>query len=520
MDLQPLAFLGLSQKFPFVAFFVAVCGKGLLRPGASDVMASSKGAFRVGKVQGYQRGKVWYLCYFENGQRKRPRVGLDRKAAQLLAAQTHEQLERGAPSSLSFQPISVTELRQRWLEHHEQVLRSSVASVRRYRAATDHLLAYLNNENSVRLASMLTPQHAEAFVVYLRQLEKAPNGHPKARKRPLRDKGIKFILQVCRSMFTYARSRRHLSPYGENPFSVIGIDRIPIEDAKPIHVLNAKEEATFLKACDDWEFPLFLTLILTGMRPGELTHLLLPEDCDLIDGWLRIRNKLELGWQVKTRNERNIPLVSTLMEVLRLMIGERQAGPVFVRKYFDHGTIPPLAGRTSQELRVALAQRENAIMGEQGRRLSRSERLKLAAGIWRDAGAADVDRIRNAFIRRMKQIGLPDTTAPKLLRHTFATCLQDANVDPLIRNELMGHRPAQEAKAGGGLGMTAVYTHSRPETVRQQLQQAMERREIVNLAREWVAARQPKPANIPAASPSVLEQRADNADALDSSGCS
>lgn len=39
-----------------------------------------------------------------------------------------------------------------------------------------------------------------------------------------------------------------------------------------------------------------------------------------------------------------------------------------------------------------------------------------------------------------KAIGLPETTAPKTLRHTFATALKDANVDPLIRNELMGTR--------------------------------------------------------------------------------
>ena len=34
---------------------------------------------------------------------------------------------------------------------------------------------------------------------------------------------------------------------------------------------------------------------------------------------------------------------------------------------------------------------------------------------------------------------LKEVTAPKTLRHTFATILQDGNVDPLIRNELMGH---------------------------------------------------------------------------------
>ena len=35
-------------------------------------MARTATSFRVGRVQGYQRGKVWHLCYFEQGQRKHP----------------------------------------------------------------------------------------------------------------------------------------------------------------------------------------------------------------------------------------------------------------------------------------------------------------------------------------------------------------------------------------------------------------------------------------------------------------
>src|SRR6478735_2357082 len=100
-------------------------------------------SFRVGKVQAYLRGQIWYLCYHENGQRHRPRVGPDREAARQLAAQVNAQLEVGAPPALSFEPISVPELRRRWLEHHEPVLRSSVRTIQRYRTATDHLLRYL-----------------------------------------------------------------------------------------------------------------------------------------------------------------------------------------------------------------------------------------------------------------------------------------------------------------------------------------------------------------------------------------
>ena len=65
-------------------------------------------SFRIGKVTGYLRSRIWYLCYFEHGQRKRPRVGPDRDAARQLAARVSDQLESGAPSAFSFEPLSIS----------------------------------------------------------------------------------------------------------------------------------------------------------------------------------------------------------------------------------------------------------------------------------------------------------------------------------------------------------------------------------------------------------------------------
>ena len=80
-----------------------------------------------------------------------------------------------------------------------------------------------------------------------------------------------------------------------------------------------------MKACDRWQFPVFLTLMLTGLRPGELVHLLLPEDLDLEQRLLFVRNRVRLDWQVKTRHERAIPLVPCLAKVLQQLAGMRTA---------------------------------------------------------------------------------------------------------------------------------------------------------------------------------------------------
>jgi len=447
---------------------------------SSDKKTAKTASFRVGRVRVYLRGRIWYLCYHEQGRRRQPRVGPDRDEARQLAAEVNAQLEVGAPSALGFEPVSFVDLRQQWLENHEHVRRSSLRTIQRYRAATEHLLNFIRDERPLRRVSDLRPAHAEEFVRYLRSLKVAPNGHRNASKRRLRDKGIKYILGTCSTLLNYAARHRHLPPYAENPFRTIEIGRIPVEDSKPILVFTADEERRFLAACDDWQFPLFATLFMTGLRPGELTHLLLPSDLDLDSGWLYVRNKPALGWKVKTRNERDIPLLPSLVEVLRIAIGDRRTGPVFRQRRCDDDHAPPLEGLTPVQL-----EREAMHRVERQDAADREVVAAAARTVWRDIGALKEDWVRKEFMSLTTAVGLPDVTAPKTLRHTFATSLQDANVDPLIRNELMGHAPDRAANGGYGLAMTTVYTHTRPETRRRQLCEALESRPANDLAVVW-----------------------------------
>lgn len=386
-------------------------------------------------------------------------------------------------------------MQERWLSHHEQVLRSSVQTINRYRTATNHLLTFIRTSRVPDKTSSFRVQDARGFIRHLRTIQVASNGHANARKRPLRDKGIKYILCCCRTMFAFAMKRRHLSPYAENPFSELDIDRIPVENAKPVSIFSADQEREFLKACDDWQFPVFLTLILTGLRSGELCHLLLPEDLDLDGGVMYIRNKRELGWQVKTRNEREIPLVDPLVDVLRLTIDDRTTGPVFLRRRFGNADRPALAGYTKGDLEREVQRRAVARERASGSDLSRSQRLQIARSVWRDAGSIKTDHIRKEFMQLTKAIKTAHVTAPKTLRHLFATTLQDSNVDPLIRCELMGHAIGSSRNSQHGLGMTANYTHTRPETKRRQLKAALECRPSFVCATEWCEAREVRMSN-------------------------
>ena len=415
---------------------------------------------RVGRVSIFLHHGQWWLYYRHRGQQIRRKIAATRLEAEQVAAQVNAQLSAGAPTLLAFTPVTVPVLRHDFLQYHENVVKSSVSTVRRYYAATRHLEDFGLRQPRPLQAHQVQP---DAFAAFLRALEVAPNGHPNAARRRLRDKGVKFILETCRAMYAFAGKRRHLPPYAGNPFATLPLDRLKIEDSKPIFVFDADTELAFFKASTAWEFGIHFTLAKTGLRVGELVHLLI-EDVDLHAGWLRVKNKTALGWRVKTGCERNVPLLPEVALVLRRVIGERKTGPVFLREQLKRGAVPPLVG-DQRHLEKICDER----LRRTGQPLSRAEMLRISRTVWRDAGAVKADSIRTSFIRITKAIGHPEATCPKSWRHTFATLLQDANVDPLVRQITLGHKPT----AGNGLGMTSNYTHTRPETQRQQINQAL-----------------------------------------------
>ena len=221
--------------------------------------------------------------------------------------------------------------------------------------------------------------------------------------------------------------------------------------------------------------------MLTGLRPGEACHLLLPDDLDLEAAVVRVRNKPALGWQVKTRNERDIPLVPALVGVLRRHVGERVTGPVFRRRGWSDSRCP-FGADTLAAIAAELKRRVDSQAAATGGTVTRTDRGRLARRLWWDLGAVKEDCVRTEFMRVTKRVGMADRTAPKVLRHLFATALQDGRVDPLIRNLIMGHAAAGARVPGHGLGMTAVYTHSRPDTVGRQLEDALAGRPAVTVA--------------------------------------
>ena len=280
---------------------------------------------RIGNVSLYQHHGAWYLYYRETDQPKRHRIGTDYSAAKQAAAEVNAKLSTGLQSPYSFQAITVEELRRKFLDHHEHVEQSSFATLRRYCSATNHLAKFAGS----KLAHAL---EAEDFLRHRRTARVSPNGHRNTRKRPLKGKGILFILETCRSMYKYAAKKRHLPPYTENPFEEVCFSKSKINDRQPIAVFDADLELKFFATIALSQLPFFAVLAKTATRSGELRHAMIDE-FDLGNAWWHIRNKPELGWWIKTRRERSVPLAPEIVEILKLVIGSRKKGLVFWHQF-------------------------------------------------------------------------------------------------------------------------------------------------------------------------------------------
>ena len=464
---------------------------------------------RIGRVSLYQHHGRWWTYHREGGKPIRRNVGSFARAAceasllnaQLIAAEAGLSFDKllaarfggsdatdggraavpAAPiPAATAPPLSFAELRSRFLSHHEHVLHSAVRTLSRYAAATLYLENFAR-EQGLADAGVVS---AAPFVAYLRSIEVSPNGHPNTARRKLADQGVRYIVETCRSAYHFGTNFGVLPAGTPNPFARRTGVHIRVRDAKSIFVFDVERESAFLTAAKPWAFAVHVTLAKTGLRPGELVHLLV-EDVDLAAGWLFVHGKPELGWTTKTGTERRVPLLPEVAALLRQRIGGRPAGVLFLREgLLKACSQPPSLAGTRAEL-AGHARRRLAEARERiARPLTRREEARVYQQVWTDAGAIRLDRVRTSFIRTAQAAGIANATCPKSWRHTFATLLQQANVDVLVRQETLGHRPTTAYSSA--LGMTGVYTHTTPEFQRQEVERALRLRPAaLRLASTW-----------------------------------
>jgi integrase len=405
---------------------------------------------RIGSVTIYQRGTRYSVYYRENGRSVRWPVDGNLAVARATASKINGQLEEGQRSMFAFQKMTPARFADEYLRFARDVQGLAWRSVERYRAALQRLVDFAEAGKPFATIDQVDEAVVQDFVRWLRGERRARNGSAGGTRTHYRASGIRFILSACRTAFNWARKRRHVPPYYENPFASFSIHNLRDRDESERRalMLSPDELAAFWEACDAWQRPIFEVLVAYGLRAGELTHLLI-EDVDFEGGLLHIRSKPELAWYVKTERHRTLPMLSGAEAHLRHQIGSRGAGFVFVDRGFAvKSEEVPRRVSSAAGFRTACERHQQVLRDdgtEDAKGLARG--MESFARTW---GKISEKRLRQEFIAVTTSIGRPDITRVHSLRHLFSTRAQEAGVNPLVVQQMLGHTT---------LEMTGRYTH-------------------------------------------------------------
>jgi integrase len=416
---------------------------------------------RVGPVTIYKRGLTYYLYFREAGVSHRQKLEGNLTVARATASKVASAFADGRPSPIGHQRASPQELVAGYLGYITDVRNLALRTQDRYRAALDRFLGFCHDAG-IGTVDAIDVGTVEDFVKWLRGQTRVRNGASKGKREVYKTGGIKFILSTCRTAFNWAARRRMLPPFAENPFSAFPVDGLRDRDTRDGEriIFAPAQEAAFFEACSDWQRAIFLMLATYGLRVGELTHLLV-EDVDLAAGSFRIRSKPELFWSVKTGRTRDLPLTPKIRAILEQLIGERKSSFVFLRAEFVKGEAKPpqvftspasFLGHLRKIVAVTVAARPTA--GER-------EKRRDVMAFCRSLGQIPETRIREEFMKLTARIGCPEFTRAHDLRHLFTSRAQEAGMNPLLVQDMLGHST---------LDMTRRYTHLGLEAKREAME--------------------------------------------------
>jgi integrase len=171
---------------------------------------------------------------------------------------------------------------------------------------------------------------------------------------------------------------------------------------------------------------------------------------DLAGGVIEIRSKPPLYWSVKTGRRRQLPIVPRVRPLLERALGGRAAGFVFLNR--DHASGATALAATFASPQAFRARLESIAAELDARRpdAGERERRRAVTAFCREMGQIPEKRVRCEFMALTRAIGCPEYTKAHDLRHLFSSRAQEAGMNPLIVQDLLGHTT---------LDMTRRYTH-------------------------------------------------------------
>jgi integrase len=259
----------------------------------------------MGRV--FKKGKYWYVDYVADGKRHRQKHSRDKKLARLHLGEIELQIAREELQLPT--DIAIAKLFENFLSYIEQHL--SPKSVERYRSVIGNFEKFRAQHGSLTMLSRVSPQILEDFKAYrLRKVTKVTINHD---------------LKILCSIFNWSIKRNYIK---KNPAKEVERFRVESKEAR---FFSREEIRLILENCSSHMYPIYMILLHTGVRKGELANIEWP-DVDFERRVIKITPKA--GWTPKGKRGREIPINDELLPVL-LELKAKSKGRYVVEKTND-----------------------------------------------------------------------------------------------------------------------------------------------------------------------------------------
>ena len=332
---------------------------------------------RMAKLRKRKDG-YYFVDYYVNGERHRKSCGKSRPLAKMKLKEVEALVLNNKHGYGYDHDITFDQL----IADNERYFKTNTShgTRDRYKAIINNFKSFIQiNHPNVRVIQQFRAKLFEDYKAYRKDQGMAHNT-------------INNEIGVLKSLFNRGIKWGYLK---DNPLRYV--DKLKIPKTVPPRFLRVAECDHIIAMADVWFKPILIAYLNTGMRKGELEHLMW-EDIDMQRKRIMIRKKD--GWNPKT-NEREIPINDKMRPLLiKLRAASRNRGYVFTNK--------------------------------SGGKLSRNH-------------------IRNKLLITLKKAGISDVSKVHTLRHTFASHLAMDGVDMMTIKKIMGH---------ADIATTMIYSHT------------------------------------------------------------
>jgi integrase len=264
-------------------------------------------ACKCGSALNRLSGRVWWIEWYQDGQRKRERIGPNKTAAEQRLREVQSAKVEGRYIHKSPDCHTRFEELAKWYLTLDKA--KAKKSYDRDKRSVGKLCAFLGNH----LLRDITPAMVEKYI-HIRLAEPSYRGHL--------TKPATVVRELACLNHIYTNAMRN-GKAEWNP--VQGVKRPP-ENNERDRVLTREEHNRLITECPPYIGPVIELAYYTGMRRGEIINLTW-DKVDLKEGIIRLSPE-----DTKTNQGRDIPLCPELIEMFRAMPQGLPGVPVFTRK--------------------------------------------------------------------------------------------------------------------------------------------------------------------------------------------